>query len=436
VAGDGRALRAHADSFVRTVLGVPVASEVAVPQLPDGLVRLLFRIEELESDERDQWGCWEFGRAENFRRGTLWEPEVDKWLADARRAVDASVQTPPWPKGARYVVCLSHDVDMVARTWTPTQIARSLRLAATGSGPRRIGAADRAAVALRALGRAVKYRTSFAPSSAETLQRCVELEASRGVTASYFFTVYPPEPPSVYDCVYAFSDRLSFRGARRTVRDVARMLAAEGFDVGLHGSYWSATRAEALTAERHALEEALDREVRTTRQHWLHWDARTTPLAQERAGLTADSTLGYNRNVGFRAGTSFPFFLGSGDPFWAVDVLEVPLVVQEAALFALNALELDERLAREVVTTLLERVAGVNGVFSFLVHPHSLLDERVASLYAWVLDRALDDGAWVASVADIEVWWRKRANDLASVLDRVDSEAGAPPPSVTGTPGG
>ena len=31
------------------------------------------------------------------------------------------------------------------------------------------------------------------------------------------------------------------------------------------------------------------------------------PQLQEAAGLRADSSLGYNRTVGFRAGTSLPF---------------------------------------------------------------------------------------------------------------------------------
>lgn len=421
---DSRAVRAHVDSFVRTVLGIPLGSDAAVPQMPESLARLLLRIEEFESDERDQWGCWEFGRAENFRRGRLWEPEVDRWIVDARSTVDSTPRAPLWPNAHRFVVCLSHDVDMVTRTWTPRQIARSIRLAATGSAYRPLTATDRALAVARAFGRAARFRTRFAPSSAETLQRCVEIEIGRGVTASYFFTVYPPEPSSVHDCVYTAADPVNFRGARRSIGDVARALAADGFDVGLHGSYWSSSEPSALAAQRRMLEDVIGQDVRTTRQHWLHWDARTTPTVQERAGLTADSTLGYNRNVGFRAGTSFPFFLAAANPFRTVDVLEVPLVVQEAALFALNALELDEALARDVLRTLLERVAGVNGIFSLLVHPHSLLDERVVSLYTWVLDYALDEGAWVASVADIEMWWRSRANELVDAVDRTSSEPG------------
>ena len=146
-------------------------------------------------------------------------------------------------------------------------------------------------------------------------------------------------------------------------------LVQAGFDVGLHGSSASATDATLLSAQRAVLEDAVGAEVRTTRQHWLHWDVRLTPAAQAAAGFTADSTLGFNRNIGFRAGTSFPFFLSTPDLFRAVDVLEIPLVAEESALFAANALELDESLAREVVQTLVDRVATVGGVFTTLIHP-------------------------------------------------------------------
>lgn len=399
---------AHVDRFVRTVLGVTADSAPEVPTMPEHLSRLLLRTEEQESAARDNWGRWEFGHSENFRRGKLWEPEVDAWITEVRGPLRTETPVPLWPNGHSFAVCLSHDVDMVTRTWTPTQIARSIRIAVSGSR----GTA-RAEAVLKALGRTVVFRTSRAPSSAATLQRSVDLELARDVRSSYFFTVYPPGRPSWYDSVYGVDDSFVFGDRRRRVRDVMSELAQTGFDVGLHGSSASATDAALLSAQRAVLEEAAGAEVRTIRQHWLHWDARLTPAAQATAGFTADSTLGFNRNVGFRAGTSFPFFLSAPDPFRPLDVLEVPLIAEESALFAANALELDESLAREVVQTLVDRVATVGGVFTTLIHPHSLLEDRVTSLYTWLLDYALDRGAWVASVAQVDSWWRRRARALA-----------------------
>jgi len=398
----------HAADFVRTVLGVGAGSAAHLPTMPRELSRLLLRTEELESDVRDRWGRWEFEHSDNFRRGKLREPEIDEWLAEVRGGMSAVSCAPLWPDGHSFVVCPSHDVDMVSRTWTPSQVVRSLRTALSGAR-----GMDRTEAVLKACGRGIVYGTSRAPSSAATLERCIDIELARDVRGSYFFTVHPPGRASWYDSVYTADDPLLFGGQRRRVRDVLNEVAQAGFDVGLHGSSASATDARLLSAQREVLEDAIDGEVQTIRQHWLHWDVRATPAAQAAAGFSADSTLGFNGNVGFRAGTSFPFFLSTPDPFDAVDVLEVPLIAQEAALFGAHALGLDESLAREAVQTLVDRVASVGGVFTALVHPHSLLDDRVTSLYTWLLDYALDRGAWVASIAEVNSWWRRRANALA-----------------------
>src|SRR4051795_11149897 len=159
----------HAADFVRTVLGVGAGSAADLPTMPRDLSRLLFRTEELESDVRDRWGRWEFEHSDNFRRGKLWEPEIDQWLAEVREGMGAASCAPLWPDGHSFVVCPSHDVDMVTRTWTPRQVVRSLGIALSGSR----GRAPAEAV-LTACGLAAVFRTSRVPSSAATLQRCIE----------------------------------------------------------------------------------------------------------------------------------------------------------------------------------------------------------------------------------------------------------------------
>ena len=112
---------------------------------------------------------------------------------------------------------------------------------------------------------------------------------------------------SRYDCAYALDDSCTFRGSRTSVAEMIRALAADGFDVGLHGSYYSAIRPGVLSAERAKFEHATGIAPTTTRQHFLHWEITQTPQLQNAAGFTADSTLGFNRTVGFRASTALPF---------------------------------------------------------------------------------------------------------------------------------
>jgi hypothetical protein len=403
----------HVAQLVRDWVGAPPA--VAVETLPDDLARLLLRVEESEHRHRDQWGCWEYGFSENFRRGRLWFPEVDLWVATERRRLAKEVSLEPlWPQGAPFALCLTHDVDMVARRWTARQHLRSLSVAMRGStGDSGEAAARRRAwAAARAMARVPYFGVSRAPDATDTLERSVELERSRGVTASYLLTVYPARQKTIYDAVYAGADRCRFRGRTRRVREIARELQKEGFDVGLHAGYATATELDDFRYEKDMVEGYLGGDVVSCRQHYLHWDVAATPRIQSEAGIQVDTTVGFNRNIGFRAGTALPyrlFDLAGDEP---LDVLEVPLIIQESPLLSANALELDLTLAQETMKGFIDRIAETGGVVTLLFHPHSLAQNPHLRLYTWALDYARDRGAWVANLRTIRSWWDERAARL------------------------
>jgi hypothetical protein len=398
----------YLDDTVRVWLGLRADAPVDVPQLPEPLARRVLRSEEYEQPHRDQWGCFEYSFAESFRRGTLWEPEIDRWLADRRRELAERVELEPlWPDGREFGVCMSHDVDLISRVSTPAQAFRSLRtaLADRPSTPR--GRIVRLARPGVRAARALYNGISRAPA-ADTLERSVELERERGVTASYFFTVYPGGDASRFDCLYDFEDACVFRGEHARVRDVLRTLRSEGFDVGLHGSYNSALADGMLARERSALEAAVGADVTTTRQHFLHWDIRATPHRQVRAGLRADSSIGFNRNLGYRAGTSLPFRFFDVEGEKRLDLLEVPLLVHDGALLRTDALELDVPLARDVIRQFVDTAAETHGLATLIFHPNNLEHEEYLDLFRYSLDYGVERGAWFASLRDVDEWWRAR----------------------------
>lgn len=393
---------------VRVWLGLPRSADVDAPVLPDDLARLFLRLEEHERPGRDRWGCWDFASSENYRAGRLWEPEVDRWLA-ARRAelAERTALEPLWPEGRRFAVCLTHDVDVIGDRATPGQVARHAR-----AGFARVGAEDESPVLrfARPAGRLVRSapRLARAPSAAPTLERSVALEAERGLPATYLFTV-PPASRTRWDCVYAPGDRLRFRGARRRISDVVRTLADEGFDVGLHGSYLAGVQPGALAAERDALEQATGVEASSTRQHFLHWDVRWTPRFQDEAGFRVDSSLGFNRNAGYRAGTSLPFRQYDVATESQLGLLEVPLVVQDGALLGDEiGLGLDATKACELSERFVATAAEFGGAVTFVFHPDKLSRPEWLRLYEWTLDHVVGQGAWVTSLRDLDAWWRGR----------------------------
>jgi hypothetical protein len=395
--------RRHLEDTVRVWLGLPSAAAVEPPALPERLARRLLRLEEYESDRRDRWGRWDFDLSESYREGRLREPELDRWVAERREELERTTTLEPlWPEGRRFAVCLTHDVDLVSSRSTPRQVVRHALAGLDGGGLVRF-----ARPPVR-LARSLRSGLARVPSARETLERSAALEADRGATASYLFTVPPAGGPGRYDCVYAPDDPCLFRGRRQRVADVMRTLADEGFDVGLHGSYEAAVRPGALAAERETLRRATGIEATTTRQHLLHWDVRRTPRFQDEAGLLVDSSLGFNRNVGFRAGTSLPFRhfdVAAREP---LDLLEVPLVAQDASLLDAWGLELDVSDAFDVVSGLLDRAAELGTAVTLVFHPDKLARPDWLELYERSLDHAAARGGWLTSLHELATWWRGR----------------------------
>jgi peptidoglycan/xylan/chitin deacetylase (PgdA/CDA1 family) len=413
-AASGRRER-HLAETVRIWLGLP-SDAAPPPRLPERIARRLLREEEYEQTHRDQWGNWEFGFSESYREGVLLVPEADEWAAAERRrlAEVGAPLVPLWPDGKGFAVCLTHDVDLLSESSTPAQAFRSMRFSLE-----RPPASSLAAQALRLarppvrLARSARAGIARFPETSLAFERCVAVEQEFGVTASYFFTVVPRRA-SRYDCTYDFADACVFRGKRCRIADVIRQVAEDGFDVGLHGSYHSALVPGLLAEQKAALEQAAGSEVTTTRQHFLHWEIRTTPRLQSDAGLRADTTLGFNRGVGFRAGTSLPFDHFDVVAEEALPLLQIPLVVQDGPLFGSFGLELDVAMAEALVQQAIDTVAAAGGVATFLFHPNNLARDEFLAVFRSTIEYASSRGAWFASLKDIERWWRDRAAELSA----------------------
>jgi hypothetical protein len=362
------------------------------PELPADLARLFLRSEERESSYRNGWKVWEAPASDNYHRGKLWVAEVDRWLAQERASLLGAGHSlePLWPEGKPFAMYLSHDIDKVANPQTYQQVLRATE--------------DRFKHRTKVWFRNLKGRYPAAPDVKDTMETALDIESKHGVVSSWFFTDYPVSPSEEFDCVYVPDDPCRYQGKVTTIKAMMIDLAKRGHDVGLHGSYHSARCSGMLKKQRQSLELATGLEIRSTRQHWLHFDIDLTPRLQSEAGIEVDGTFGFNRHLGFRAGTSLPFF-------WSgLDLLEVPLVLQDVAIFSPAAMELDLTLANAVCAQIVDEVASVGGCVGVLLHPEQFpLINGLASWYDTLIATALRKGAWVTSLAGINTWWRERA---------------------------
>ena len=144
--------------------------------------------------------------------------------------------------------------------------------------------------------------------------------------------------------------------------------------------------------------------MKSVRFHYLSYDSLITPGVISCAGFSNDSTVGYSSNAGFRAGTSFPFFLWDWQTSSSTDVLEFPLHVMDVAIM---------RQQTDCTTRCLEMLDAVRktgGCLNLLWHTDA--DEKRWTLYETILRRAKDQGAWLCTIKEANDWWRQHIQSL------------------------
>jgi hypothetical protein len=371
---------------------------------------LLSRQEEYLQEHRDLWGCFSAYHSLLYEHGILRRPLVNHYAAHLKNELAKAARLkglefsaePAWPDRKRFAVCLTHDVDLIGHNCFRFG-ARNARRAARGREPYK---------ALRALVGGT--RDSLRYSRSQSLCRFDEwlkVEDEFGARSSFYFIPYS-ENRHEWDSSYKFTDYLPFREGRTTVAGMMRVMTDGGWEVGVHGGYSGFDDYARLSAERESVESVVGRGVSGVRQHYLHLKAPETWRAQSAASFEYDSTLGYNEELGHRAGIASPFTLYDLAADEELPLVELPLTIQDNVLF--NYLRLDESEALRRCRSLMDEVASVGGMMTLLWHPNSRGDERLWNVYRGLLGYARSEGAWLSSGEQIARHWRRRASGLAA----------------------
>lgn len=335
------------------------------------------------------------------RAGLLYRPVVDEhYLAGTGKR-------PSWPGGRRFAVCLTHDVDSVSET----DIKHSLR---------RISAA-------RSAFERVKYAAGLGINIVKSVtgqgridpchqfEKWLDTEESHGARSTFFFwpgfdNVSRHHPS---DCPYNLSDPVVFEGQQCTVAEMARVMDRRGFEIGLHPSWYTFNDVDELKRQKEAIEKVLSKEVRCVRQHFLHYDIRITPRVHDEAGFSYDSTLGFNDNVGFRFGTSYPWHLYDLERRQHLGIMEIPYAVQDGAmLLTTKGMRLDEDTAFLYVRQIIDAVEAVGGVLNLVWHPHYITQQHWWNLYVRTLEHLKTRDPWFGTVSGVGDFFGKENRDI------------------------
>ncbi|HQO62091.1 MAG TPA: polysaccharide deacetylase family protein [Syntrophorhabdus sp.] len=386
-----------------------IPKELQGENIPEDLLILVFRElsrqEEIECDRRDQWGNWEWPFSQAAIDGTLWIPRLDIAINDWIKSISSTKSLFQWPDHKHFAICLTHDVDFISRrTITRNHLNELIRRCwkiREGRFQFIVSYLFRSLVKYFA-GPFLRFNHE---DEYHQFDLCIELEAKYGFKSTFFFLAENLPQPHTWDCGYCYDDPVSFFGQRTTVRGMISEMLQRGCDVGLHGSYYSAINPGFLKEEKQQLENCAGTQISSVRHHYLHYDAGITPSLHQQAGLTIDSTIGFNRTIGFRSGTAFPYYCWDHQAQHTTNVLEVPLHLMDGSLLTSQGLECDTVMATTYIRMMMDRVASVGGCLTINWHPSWMSLKQYRKVYEFILKEAYQRNGWGCSINELYKYW-------------------------------
>jgi hypothetical protein len=167
------------------------------------------------------------------------------------------------------------------------------------------------------------------------------------------------------------------------VRLMIEWLQKHEVELGVHPGYDTFRSPDKLRREVQMIREILGGQPIGGRQDYLRW-CPDSWLDWENCGLVYDSTVGFADQIGFRAGTCFPYYPWFFTLNRQARVLELPLIVMDCTLSSYMELDVDQSLI--AISECVEQCRKVGGVMTILWHNDSMMNPSLETLLVHTLD--------------------------------------------------
>ncbi len=152
-------------------------------------------------------------------------------------------------------------------------------------------------------------------------------------------------------------------------RELIKRIAKKN-EVGLHPSFQSNYKNEALISEKTELEKLIEKKIEQSRQHFLMLKLPYTYENLIKLGITKDYSMGYSSHPGFRAGTCTPFYFFNLRVDKPTSLRITPFVVMDVCFK--DYLKCSPSEALKKIKKIITSIKKVNGLFVSLWHNESL----------------------------------------------------------------
>ncbi len=203
---------------------------------------------------------------------------------------------------------------------------------------------------------------NFREDPFNTFSKILNIKEKYKVPTLFFFLI---GDYTTYDKNISFSNN-KFKSLIKSVADYAK--------IGLHPSYFTFKSAEKLKKEKLRLERITNTPITFSRQHFLRLSMPETYQNLIDLDLKEDYTMGYAKQVGFRASTCTPFYFYDLDFEIQTPLKIVPFMVMDVTLK--NYMQLSKKKSLEKILELKNEVKKVEGTFVSLFHNETLSENK------------------------------------------------------------
>jgi hypothetical protein len=236
----------------------------------------------------------------------------------------------------------------------------------------------------------------------------LKLEKKFGVKSTFYFTPFKNLAgimPDGKNAKWTRASKYSLEAAENIINKLEKL----GWEVGCHGinSWIDITNAKNELERIKQFVKSLSIGIR---MHWLFF-SKNSWYAVDQTGFQYDTTFGYNENSGFKAGT-----LQVYKPYRSKQLLELPIHIQDGALFSKDRLHLSNVDAIKKSEKILRYAKKYGGVITLLLHSESLGAPHFRKeFYETLLKKGIEDNVWMTQAIDVVKWFQsRRALDFAS----------------------
>lgn len=154
----------------------------------------------------------------------------------------------------------------------------------------------------------------------------------------------------------------------KDLQELLLLCKAENRNIGLHSSYDAGKKPLHIASEKKLLEKYTGKPVVYNRHHYLTSREPEDMDWLEKAGITADFTMGYADVAGFRLGTSRPVRWINPENWRISSLVLHPLILMECSLNEPAYMNLGYEEALAYALQLTEQVSRANGELVLLWH--------------------------------------------------------------------